>query len=198
MQSVAIACIVAYLLGSIPNGLVFGKLIWQVDLREHGSHNIGATNAWRTLGKGPGFLIFLLDFCKGFISVWLGSVLAGTPMAMVLAGICAIIGHSCSVFLKFKGGKGVATGLGVIVMLMPLPALIVFAVWLLIVKISGYVSLGSIIAAALVPILAWLQGYAMEYTVFGLLAAAFVIVRHKANIIRLLNGSESKIKAGHR
>lgn len=198
MQSVAIACIVAYLLGSIPNGLVFGKLIWQVDLREYGSHNIGATNAWRTLGKGPGFLIFLLDFFKGFISVWLGSVLAGTPMAMVLAGICAIIGHSCSVFLKFKGGKGVATGLGVIVMLMPLPALIVFAVWLLIVKISGYVSLGSIIAAALVPILAWLQGYAMEYTVFGLLAAAFVIVRHKANIIRLLNGSESKIKAGHR
>lgn len=198
MQSVAIVCIVAYLLGSIPNGLVFGKLIWQVDLREHGSHNIGATNAWRTLGKGPGFLIFLLDFFKGFISVWLGSVLAGTPMAMVLAGICAIIGHSCSVFLKFKGGKGVATGLGVIVMLMPLPALIVFAVWLLIVKISGYVSLGSIIAAALVPILAWLQGYAMEYTVFGLLAAAFVIVRHKANIIRLLNGSESKIKAGHR
>ena len=198
MQSVAIACIVAYLLGSIPNGLVFGKLIWQVDLREHGSHNIGATNAWRTLGKGPGFLIFLLDFFKGFISVWLGSVMAGTPMAMVLAGICAIIGHSCSVFLKFKGGKGVATGLGVIVMLMPLPALIVFAVWLLIVKISGYVSLGSIIAAALVPILAWLQGYAMEYTVFGLLAAAFVIVRHKANIIRLLNGSESKIKAGHR
>ncbi len=198
MQSVAIACIVAYLLGSIPNGLVFGKLIWQVDLREHGSHNIGATNAWRTLGKGPGFLIFLLDFFKGFISVWLGSVLAGTPMAMVLAGICAIIGHSCSVFLKFKGGKGVATGLGVIVMLMPLPAIIVFAVWLLIVKISGYVSLGSIIAAALVPILAWLQGYAMEYTVLGLLAAAFVIVRHKANIIRLLNGSESKIKAGHR
>lgn len=198
MQSVAIACIVAYLLGSIPNGLVFGQLIWQVDLREHGSHNIGATNAWRTLGKGPGFLIFLLDFFKGFISVLLGSVLAGTPMAMVLAGICAIIGHSCSVFLKFKGGKGVATGLGVIVMLMPLPALIVFAVWLLIVKISGYVSLGSIIAAALVPILAWLQGYAMEYTVFGLLAAAFVIVRHKANIIRLLNGSESKIKAGHR
>lgn len=198
MQSVAIACIVAYLLGSIPNGLVFGKLIWQVDLREYGSHNIGATNAWRTLGKGPGFLIFLLDFFKGFISVWLGSVLAGTPMAMVLAGICAIIGHSCSVFLKFKGGKGVATGLGVIVMLMPLPALIVFAVWLLIVKISGYVSLGSIIAAALVPILAWLQGYAMEYTVFGLLAAVFVIVRHKANIIRLLNGSESKIKAGHR
>lgn len=197
MQSVAFVCIVAYLLGSIPNGLIFGKLIWKVDLREHGSHNIGATNAWRTLGKGPGFLIFLLDFLKGFISVWLGSVLVGTPMAMVLAGICAIIGHSCSLFLKFKGGKGVATGLGVIVMLMPLPALIVFAVWLLIVKISGYVSLGSIIAAALVPILAWLQGYAMEYIVFGLLAAAFVIVRHKANIIRLLNGSESKIKAGH-
>ena len=141
MENMAIACLIAYLLGSIPNGLVFGKLLWHIDLREHGSHNIGATNAWRTLGKGPGFLIFLLDFLKGALSVWLGSLLVGTPLAMVLAGVLAIVGHSCSLFLKFKGGKGVATGLGVIVMMMPLPALIVFLVWLAIVKISGYVSL---------------------------------------------------------
>ncbi|SFH85407.1 glycerol-3-phosphate acyltransferase PlsY [Selenomonas ruminantium] len=198
MENMAIACLIAYLLGSIPNGLVFGKLLWHIDLREHGSHNIGATNAWRTLGKGPGFLIFLLDFLKGALSVWLGSLLVGTPLAMVLAGVLAIVGHSCSLFLKFKGGKGVATGLGVIVMMMPLPALIVFLVWLAIVKISGYVSLGSIVAAALVPVLAWQFGYPVEYIGFGVLAAAFIIIRHHANIGRLLSGTESKIKAGHR
>ncbi|WP_303104945.1 glycerol-3-phosphate 1-O-acyltransferase PlsY [uncultured Mitsuokella sp.] len=196
--SVLITCVVSYLLGSIPNGLVFGKLLWHVDLREHGSHNIGATNAWRTLGKGPGFLIFLLDFLKGAVSVYLAEVLTGIPFIMILAGVLAIVGHSCSLFLHFKGGKGVATGLGVITMLMPLPSLIVFLVWLAIVKVSGYVSLGSCIAAALVPVLAWAFSYPLEYTVFGVLAAAFIIVRHKSNIARLLNGTESKIHAGHR
>ena len=198
MQDLVIACLLGYLLGSIPNGLVFGKLFWHVDLREHGSHNIGATNAWRTLGKGPGFLIFLLDFLKGFLSVGISSLLVGTPLAMVLGGVCALVGHSCSLFLKFKGGKGVATGLGVIVMLMPLPALVVFLVWLGIVKLSGYVSLGSILAAALVPLLAWGLAYPVEYIVFGVMAAAFIIIRHQANISRLLSGTESKIKAGHR
>ncbi|MGO5130515.1 glycerol-3-phosphate 1-O-acyltransferase PlsY [Mitsuokella jalaludinii] len=197
-SSILITCLVSYLLGSIPNGLVFGKLLWHVDLREHGSHNIGATNAWRTLGKGPGFLIFLLDFLKGAISVYLAEALTGIPFVMILAGVLAIVGHSCSLFLRFKGGKGVATGLGVITMLMPLPSLIVFLVWLAIVKVSGYVSLGSCLAAALVPILAWGFSYPFEYTVFGVLAAAFIIVRHKANIGRLLNGTESKIHAGHR
>ncbi|MBR1695974.1 MAG: glycerol-3-phosphate 1-O-acyltransferase PlsY, partial [Selenomonas sp.] len=165
---------------------------------EHGSHNIGATNAWRTLGKGPGFLIFLLDFLKGAVSVYLGMRLGETALACVLAGVFAIVGHSCSLFLKFKGGKGVATGLGVIVMMMPVPALLVFLVWLGVVKISGYVSLGSIIAAALVPVLAWQFGYPVAYIVFGILAAAFIIIRHHANIGRLLSGTESKIKAGHR
>lgn len=116
---------------------------------------------------------------------------------MVLAGVFAILGHSCSIFLKFKGGKGVATGLGVIVMLMPLTALFVFLVWLVLVKWSGYVSLASIAAAALVPILAGVGGYPFEYIAFGAVAACFVIVRHHANIHRLLNGTESKIKAGH-
>ena len=198
MEQLVITCLLAYLLGSIPNGLVFGKLFWHIDLREHGTHNIGATNAWRTLGKGPGFLIFLLDFLKGFLSVGIGLLLVGTPLAMVLGGVFAIVGHSCSLFLKFKGGKGVATGLGVIVMLMPVPALVVFLVWLGIVKLSGYVSLGSILAAALVPLLAWGLAYPVEYIVFGVMAAAFIIIRHQANISRLLSGTESKIKAGHR
>lgn len=193
-----LSCVIAYLLGSIPNGLIFGKLIWGVDLRQHGSHNIGATNAWRTLGKVPGFIIFLLDFLKGFLSVYIAMKLAGTPLAMVLAAIFAIVGHSASLFLHFKGGKGVATGLGVIVMLMPVPALIVFLIWLAVVKLSGYVSLASIIAAVFVPILAYVMDFPTEYVVFSVLAAALVIVRHHANITRLLNGTESKIKAGHR
>lgn len=193
-----VVCLSAYLLGSIPNGLVFGKMIWHIDLRKYGSHNIGATNAWRTLGKIPGFLIFLLDFLKGAISVYIGIELVGTPLVAVLAGIFAIVGHSCSLFLKFRGGKGVATGLGVIVMMMPLPALLVFLIWLVVVKFSGYVSLGSIIAAALVPFFAWHFGFPLEYICFGLLAAVFIIIRHRANITRLLNGTESKIRAGHR
>ena len=158
MASVLLVCLASYLLGSIPNGLVFGKLIWHVDLREYGSHNIGATNAWRTLGKGPGFLIFLLDFLKGALSVGLAEVFAPLPLVMVIAGILAIVGHSCSLFLHFKGGKGVATGLGVIAMLMPLPSFIVFLVWLAIVMVTKYVSLGSCIAAALVPILSYAPG----------------------------------------
>ena len=188
MASVLLVCLASYLLGSIPNGLVFGKLIWHVDLREYGSHNIGATNAWRTLGKGPGFLIFLLDFLKGALSVGLAEVFAPLPLVMVIAGILAIVGHSCSLFLHFKGGKGV----------MPLPSLIVFLVWLAIVMVTKYVSLGSCIAAALVPILSYAWGYPGAYTAFGVLAAAFIIIRHKANIVRLMNGTENKIHAGHR
>lgn len=198
MENMLIAGILAYLLGSIPNGLWLGKLIWHTDLREHGSHNIGATNAWRTLGKPAGILIFLLDFAKGALSVYLGSLLVGTPAFMIACGILAIVGHSCSLFLNFKGGKGVATGLGVVIMLMPLPALLVFLLWLLIVKITGYVSLGSIVAAACVPMLAWLMDYSLEFILFGVLAAVFIIVRHHSNIGRLLNGTESKIKAAKR
>ena len=196
-MGMVLACVVSYLIGSIPNGLILGKLLWNVDLREHGSHNIGATNAWRTLGKGPGFLIFLLDLLKGVIGVYLGSIWGGTPLALVLGGIFAIIGHSWSLFLRGKGGKGVATGLGVIAMLMPVPTIIVFLLWLTIVYLTGYVSLGSIVAAAMVPILAWAFSAPKEVIGFGLIAAIFIIYRHKANVGRLLNGTESKIKAGH-
>lgn len=183
----------SYLLGSVPNGLIFGKLLWQTDLRKHGSRNIGATNAWRVLGKGPGVFIFLLDFLKGYLSVRLAMVILGTPLSMVLAGILAIVGHSCSLFLGFKGGKGVATGLGVISMLMPDITVIVFAVWLFIVYRTRYVSLGSIVAAVLVPVLAILFSYPAVYIAFGLLAALFITVRHRANIERLRNGTENKV-----
>ena len=192
------ACIIAYLLGSVPNGLLLCRAIWHIDIREHGSRNIGATNVYRTLGKGPGALVFALDFLKGFLAVYIAILLVGTPLALVLGGIAAILGHSASVFLRFKGGKGVATGLGVIAMLMPAVTGVVFFAWLVIVLVTRYVSLGSIVGAVLVPVLAFFFGCPTEYTVFGVLAAILVIVRHHTNITRLLNGTESKIKAGHR
>ena len=192
-----LALLLSYLLGSIPNGLWLCRALWHVDLRQHGSHNIGATNAWRTLGKGPGFLVFFLDMLKGLLAVWLGEMLVGTPLVMILCGVLAIVGHSLSLFLSFHGGKGVATGLGVILMLMPKVTVIVFLVWLLLVLATRYVSLGSIVASALVPVLALVFGYPALYVAFGVLAAALIIVRHRSNITRLLNGTENRISAGH-
>lgn len=189
----ALVLIAAYLLGSIPNGLIFGQLIWKKDLRRYGSHNLGATNAWRVLGKPAGLLIFALDFLKGVLSVLLAQIFVGTPTVMVLAGLLAILGHACSIFLKFKGGRGVATGLGVIAFLMPSVTSIVFLVWLAIVLATRYVSLGSIVAAALVPVLALAFGYERAFALFGVAAAAFIIFRHKENIVRLMRGRENKI-----
>ena len=195
MLDVVVAAAISYLLGSIPNGLILGKAIWGVDLRQHGSKNIGATNAWRTIGKAGGISIFALDFLKGAISAYLGLHLGASALAGVLCGILAIAGHSWSVFLAVKGGKGVATGLGVIAALMPEVTLIVFAVWFAIVYFTGYVSLGSIVGAALVPILTLFFGLHTEFLILGLIAAVFIIYRHKSNIERLLKGTESKIKA---
>ncbi len=195
---ILLACVLSYFVGSLPGGLIFGKLIWNIDLREHGSHNIGATNAWRTIGKPAGLLVFAFDFMKGVIGVYLGAALSGTPLALVLGGIFAIIGHSCSLLLGFKGGKGVATGLGVIAMLMPEAALLVFLIWFAIVWATRYVSLGSIIAAACVPVFAWLFGEPKETIAFGVIAAIFIIYRHRENIDRLLAGTESKIAAAKR
>lgn len=193
MTDYILTVVLAYLIGSIPSGLILGKLLWHTDLREHGSHNIGATNAWRTLGKRAGIAVFIADSIKGQAGVALGLLLAGTPLAAVLGGLFAIIGHSFSLFLRFHGGKGVATSLGVLTMLMGNVTLIVFAVWFAIVYLTRYVSLGSIVAGFLTPILAALFGYPMEYVLFTVIAAILVIVRHRENIVRLMNGTENKI-----
>ena len=193
MTDYILTVVLAYLIGSIPSGLILGKLFWHTDLREHGSHNIGATNAWRTLGKRAGIAVFIADSIKGQAGVALGLLLAGTPLAAVLGGLFAIIGHSFSLFLRFHGGKGVATSLGVLTMMMGNVTLIVFAVWFAIVYLTRYVSLGSIVAGFLTPILAALFGYPMEYVLFTVIAAILVIVRHRENIVRLMNGTENKI-----
>lgn len=193
MAAYLLAGVLAYLIGSVPSGLILGKLFWHTDLREHGSCNIGATNAWRTLGKGAGIAVFIADSLKGQAGVLLGLFLVGTPLAAVTGGLLAIIGHSFSLFLRFHGGKGVATSLGVLTMLMGNVTLIVFAVWFVIVYATRYVSLGSVVAGFLTPILAALFSYPMEYIVFAVIAALLVIVRHRENIKRLMNGTENKI-----
>lgn len=193
MTDYLLAGVLAYLVGSIPSGLILGKLFWHTDLREHGSHNIGATNAWRTLGKIPGIIVFAADSIKGQAGVLLGLTLVGTPLAAVVGGLMAIVGHSFSFFLRFRGGKGVATSLGVLTMLMGNVTLIVFLLWLAIVYATRYVSLGSVVAGFLVPILAVLFAYPLEYIVFTVIAAILVIVRHRENIKRLMNGTENKI-----
>ncbi|WIW69623.1 glycerol-3-phosphate 1-O-acyltransferase PlsY [Anaerosinus gibii] len=189
---------IAYLIGSIPSGLILGKLFWNTDLRKFGSKNIGATNAYRTLGIYPAIIIFAADFVKGILGVLLGIYFLNTPIAMIIGGIAVIIGHNWSLFLRFSGGKGVATGLGVIAILMPIVTLAIFIVWVLIVVFTKYVSLASIVAAGLVPILAYFWIGQIEYIIFSALAAGFVIYRHKSNIIRLLKGTEVKIKAGNK
>lgn len=184
--------IAAYLIGSIPTGLIFGKLIWKKDLRQYGSRNIGATNAWRVIGRNAGLLIFFLDFIKGQIGALLGACIVGTPGAMVLGGFLAIVGHIFPIFLGFRGGKGVATGLGVLAMLMPKITAIVFVVWLILVVITRYVSVGSVAAAVLTPVLAACFDEPNEFFAFALVAAIVIVWRHKENIRRLKAGRENK------
>lgn len=183
----------AYLIGSIPFGLIFGKAIWKKDLRQFGSHNIGATNAWRVLGKKAGLFIFIMDFIKGQLGVLLGAYLFALPGAMVVGGLFAILGHMFPIFLGFRGGKGVATSLGVLAALMPKITAIVFIVWLVIVLITRYVSLGSVVAAVLTPILAAVFKEPIIYFLFTLVAAVFIILRHRENIKRLKAGNENKV-----
>lgn len=190
-----IVLVLSYIIGSIPNGLLIGKLKG-VDLREYGSKNIGATNAYRVMGPWPAFWVFLTDALKGVAGVFLGKLLVGSPLALLAGGIAAMAGHNWSLFLGFKGGRGVATGLGVIAVLVPNVTVIVFFLWSVIVFTTRYVSLASVAAAIMVPVSMWVLGENTEYFYFGIVAAAFVVIRHKANIQRLLQGNELKIKAG--
>ena len=194
-MNLALALAAAYLIGSIPNGLIVGKLMRGVDIRQFGSKNIGATNAYRVLGPWPAFWVFLTDAMKGVAGVLLGQYFGGDPLDMILGGDAAMIGHNWPIFLGFKGGRGVATGLGVIAVLSPVVTVVVFVIWAVIVYLTRYVSLGSIIAAMAAPVLMRVFGESLEIILFGIVAAFFVIIRHRPNIERLIHGQELKIKS---
>lgn len=183
--------------GSIPSGLWIVKSLHGIDIRNYGSKNIGATNVFRTVGIQTAIFVLIADALKGIIAVAITNYFFQNAVFDVLTALGALLGHNYSIFLKFKGGKGVATGLGLLIFLMPMVGLFDFIVWLILVLLTRYVSLGSVIAALCTPIFAYYFAYPVPYIVFGAIAGFFVIVRHKENIKRLLNGTESKIKPGN-
>ena len=180
----------AYLLGSIPFGLIVSKLWAEIDIRQHGSGNIGMTNVMRTVGYLPGLVTLLLDVAKGYVPVLLARQVSGDPTTALIIGVFAIAGHNWSVFLRFKGGKGVATTAGVFLGVAPGIALALFVIFLGVVVLTRYVSLGSILAAVSLPILLIFYRFPWPIVPLGVLISVFTIVRHRANISRLLAGTE--------
>lgn len=186
----------SYLLGAIPTSFLVGRWFRGIDLREHGSRNLGATNLYRTMGWKFAVPVGLFDAAKGLIPVLLfGPRVPGIPFFAVLCGLAAVLGHVFSVFVGFKGGKGVATAAGLILGMAPLAFAAVVAMWALVVWLSGYVSLGSVLAAGLFPLADWLLHPARRSTVtliVDVALAAFIIWKHRANIRRLLAGTENR------
>jgi acyl phosphate:glycerol-3-phosphate acyltransferase len=192
------AALVAYLLGSIPFGFIAG-LIAGVDVREHGSGNIGATNTLRVLGKKYGYAVFVADTLKVFLAVrialWLAQFDPSTSYFIgILAALFVVLGHSFPVWLRFRGGKGVAAAAGACLGLLPVATFIAVIVWLAIFFLFRFVSLASIVAAIALPISAWLLGNVADPILLGFsgLIAALIIFRHRSNIVRLLQGSEAR------
>lgn len=194
---------IAYLLGAIPFGLILVRLVRGEDVRLSGSGNIGATNVARAGGAKLGVATLVLDALKGYAGVAFAMVVSQRQPAMdsglaaALAALCAILGHVFPIWLKFRGGKGVATAVGAFVGLAPRAVLVVLAIFLIIVAISRYVSLGSVIASAIFPVLAYFL-YRSTSTVADLLvmfgASLLIILKHKANIRRLMNGTENRLQ----
>lgn len=189
---VVVLMIVAYILGSIPNALWIGKVFRGIDVREHESKNTGSTNAARVLGAKLGILTLILDISKGAIPTLIATMLLDSSISVILVGICAILGHSFSIFMKFKGGKAVATTVGVFIVLVPGAILLAAVIFFLVFGITRYVSLSSMIGAISLPIWIILFYKNILLTIFGIIIAILIIVRHKSNIQRLLNGTESK------
>ncbi len=183
----------AFLLGSIPFGYIIGKLKG-VDIRKHGSGNVGATNVARVLGKKYGVIVYILDFLKGYIPTAIAVKLYGVDSFLTASvGLFAVLGHMFSPFLHFRGGKGVATASGVLFGISPLLGLLILALWFAIFKASGYVSLGSILAALGAIYLVGMLGYPYPVLVLVTLVAVLILVKHKSNVERLLEGKELRV-----
>lgn len=192
-----IIIILSYLLGSISFSFLMGKLLKGIDIRQHGSGNAGATNTLRVLGTGPGIAVLLMDIGKGVLAVWIGKWLGADPMwGAILGGVSAIIGHNWPVFFSFKGGKGIATTIGVVVTICFYPSLIAGGIALIAVAITRYVSLGSLLFTTLLPIVLLIFNYHALIIWMSLLFALFAIYRHRTNISKLISGQENKLGSG--
>ncbi|WP_417144297.1 glycerol-3-phosphate 1-O-acyltransferase PlsY [Phascolarctobacterium succinatutens] len=189
--------VLGHVCGSVPSGLWLVQAFHGIDIRNYGSKNIGTTNVFRIVGPKTAVLVLIADAFKGILAVGIMSYFFHNPLLDVVTALGALLGHNYSLFLGFKGGKGVATALGLLIFMMPKVALASFGIWLVCVLLTRYVSLGSIMAAIFTPPLAWYLGYPSAYVIFSVVAAFFVVLRHKENIHRLLTGTESKIKPGN-
>ena len=198
--SYIVTALVAYLLGSIPTGFLVAKARG-VDIRTVGSGNIGATNAFRVLGKGFGIFVLLMDALKGWVAVQVGALvvsqlLPGAPIEYlrITAGIAAILGHNFTCWLNFKGGKGIATSAGVLIALVPWALLIILAIFIILFLTTRYVSIGSIAAAFALPFATWFTQHDIGLTAVMTAIGALAILKHRKNIQRLLNGTENRIQ----
>jgi glycerol-3-phosphate acyltransferase PlsY len=202
-QSILILCgfpLIAYLLGSIPWGVILTRLFTSADIRQQGSGNIGATNVSRVAGPAPGLLTFTGDILKGAIPVYLALKLAGHDQCindffLSIVGLAAFFGHLYPIFMKFKGGgKGVATAAGCFVMLAPLACLAALSAFIAFLLFSGRVSAGSLAAAAVLPVATWFSTHSWEITAGAAIMSVFIFIRHADNIKRLLSGTEPGFK----
>ena len=186
-----IVWLIALLLGSIPCGVLLAKMK-KVDLRQEGSGNIGASNVARSLGKTAGLLTLFGDGGKGYLACWIAAQTLAQPWQIGVAGVLAFLGHIFSVFLRFKGGKGIATGLGIYLFLMPWAGLGGLGVFMAMTWVSGYVSIGSLTAAVAVPFLGLALKAPLPYVAVAVACGLITFVKHKDNILRLKDGTEAK------
>jgi len=201
LLSLLVNVILAYLIGSIPVAYIFGRALKNIDIREHGSGNMGATNAFRVLGKGPGTLVLILDIIKGIIPVTLIANFfgLGDPVSLVIIAVAAVSGHNWTVFLGFKGGKGMATSLGVLIGLaIQLPGLrivlgLVALIWIVLFLLFGYVSFASIAAAVALPVLMVICEAPFAMKMMAIVLCVFIVFRHRSNIKRLARGQENRV-----
>lgn len=197
-----ITILIAYLLGSIPTAVWVGKIFFSTDVREHGSKNAGATNTFRVLGKKPGIVVLVIDVLKGLIAVnlpyWMYTNLmpeSAIIQLKIIASLAVVLGHVFPIFAGFRGGKGVATSLGVIFAIHPAAASVCLLIFLIVFLASNFVSLGAIISAASFPVVLMLVFCitSISLKIFSIVIAIAVIATHKKNIIRLYNGNENKM-----
>lgn len=200
--SLFLGILFSFCIGSIPTAYIAGKLCAGIDIRKHGSGNIGATNVFRVLGKVPGCIVLVIDVLKGVLAVVLVASLLNLTETFdyVFLAFASVCGHNWTIFLKFKGGKGVATSLGALIGLaLGIPPLrlvltLVILIWIIVFYASGYVSLASIIASVFVPFLVLVFAYSIELVLLGTFFCLFVIIRHRPNIQRLLGGREQRVQ----
>lgn len=199
--SLLLSVVIAYVIGSIPTGYLIARQLKGIDIREHGSGNVGATNVKRVVGPKAGYVTLALDWLKGFVTLWLAlhfvpgfdEVTDPWRIGPILTTLAVILGHSRSMFINFTGGKSVITSVGTFFALFPLAGLCTVLVGVVLIKLTRYVSLGSIVGALFFPVWIWVFHEPLSYLVMACVVSGYVVYLHRSNIVRLMNGQENRL-----